>query len=147
MIGFASAGCIDINSENLEELDEIVWVGPATAQKIIDARPFDCIDDLDSVSGIGEIKLADIKAGGVACVNEGDKEEGQEEIEVEDDAPREDVILLINEPEVISLNRDAVEDTDSLVYVSKNARVVGWLPYGFALFLIFVIGILLWERF
>ena len=40
---------------------------------------------------------------------------------------------------VVALNGD-------VVYESKNARVGGWLIYGFALFLIFIILILLWER-
>jgi len=42
---------------------------------------------------------------------------------------------------------EKVGKVDELVYVSKNARVVDWLPYGFALFLIFVIGILLIDKF
>jgi hypothetical protein len=64
-----STSCIDINSASLEELDEIKWIGPATAQNIIDARPFASIDELDDkVSGIGESKLADIIAEGKACV-------------------------------------------------------------------------------
>jgi len=69
--------------------------------------------------------------------------------DVEDDVVEEDVVLLGDDvPEVLSLNGDIVDEVgDQLVYVSKDAKVVNWLPYGFALFLIFVIGILLWERF
>jgi len=67
--------------------------------------------------------------------------------DVEDDVSG-DVILLSEKPEVVSLNGDVVNNNvDEFVYVSKDARVVDWLPYGFALFLIFVIVVLVWERF
>ena len=49
--------------------------------------------------------------------------------------------------EPISLNENAVKEEDNLVYVSKNAQVIDYLPYGFAIFLIFIIGILIWKRF
>jgi len=149
MIGFVSAGCVNINSASLEELDEIVWIGPATAQKIIDARPFDDVDDLDKVSGIGDVKVGDIKAEGLACVDGKSEKEVEERIEekVVENSTKEEVNLLTDEPKVISLNMEAAGEIDELVYVSKNAKVFGWLPYGFALFLIFIICILLWERF
>ena len=67
--------------------------------------------------------------------------------DVEDDVSG-DVVLLSEKPEVVSLNGDVVNNNvDEFVYVSKDARVVDWLPYGFALFLIFVIVVLVWERF
>jgi len=51
----------------------------------------------------------------------------------------------VDEDIVLSLN--AEEETEELVYVSRDKKIVDWLPYGFALFLIFIIGVLLWERF
>ena len=51
------------------------------------------------------------------------------------------------EVKVISLNGDVIEDESGFVYVSKDARVVDYLVYGFCVFLIFVIVILIWERF
>jgi DNA uptake protein ComE-like DNA-binding protein len=63
-------GQVDINTGSAEELDLIKWVGPATAASIIAARPFSSVDDLIRVSGIGETKLADIKAEGIACVGD-----------------------------------------------------------------------------
>ena len=55
----------DLNEAGLEKLMEIKGVGPSMAGKIIDYRnehgPFNQIDELLSVSGIGEKKLQTIK--------------------------------------------------------------------------------------
>lgn len=59
---------IEINSASLTELENIVSVGPSTAQKIIDARPFSSLDDLLRVKGIGEKTLQKIKDQGLAYV-------------------------------------------------------------------------------
>jgi len=55
-------------------------------------------------------------------------------------------VILLGEVESISLN-GGIDEVDELVYVSKDAKVVNLLPYGFSLFLVCVIGLLLWERF
>ena len=61
---------IDINSATLSQLDDIAHVGPKTAQKIIDDRPYGSVQDLSRVKGIGDGKyLQDIIAQGFACVN------------------------------------------------------------------------------
>jgi len=60
---------ININSALLSELDQITGVGPATAQKIIDNRPYNSLDDLLKVKGIGPATLEKIKTQGLACVN------------------------------------------------------------------------------
>jgi|GEM_PF-4534912 len=63
-----SFNSIDINTASLEKLDKIYGVGPATAQKIIDNRPYNSLDDLIKVSGIGETTLQKIKDQGCAYV-------------------------------------------------------------------------------
>lgn len=55
------AGCISINNATLEELETLNGVGPSTAQKIIDGRPYTKIEDLLNVSGIGEATLNKFK--------------------------------------------------------------------------------------
>jgi len=68
-IVFAS-GTIDINNASLAQLDEIAHVGPKTAQKIIEGRPYSSVQDLSRVKGIGNGKyLQDIVSQGLACVN------------------------------------------------------------------------------
>ncbi len=53
--------CISINSATLEELDSLDGVGPSTAQKIIDSRPYTILEDLLNVSGIGELTFNKFK--------------------------------------------------------------------------------------
>lgn len=63
-----SKGCIDINEATVAELTELVHIGEARAQDIIDLRPFKSVEDLNKVSGIGEARLADILKQEKACV-------------------------------------------------------------------------------
>lgn len=44
---------VNINTATLAELDTLPGVGPATAQKIIDARPFNSTSQIQNISGIG----------------------------------------------------------------------------------------------
>ncbi len=66
----ADAGhCIDINTADEAELQEIVHIGPALAQSVVAMRPFCSLADLIRVPGIGPHRLADIVAQGLACVH------------------------------------------------------------------------------
>ena len=61
---------VDINSATLLELQHIVHVGEKIAPKIIEKRPFNSVQDLSKVKGIGNGKyLQDIISQGIACVN------------------------------------------------------------------------------
>lgn len=50
-------GLISINNASESELTTISGVGPATAQKIIDNRPYSKLEDLLKVQGIGQATL------------------------------------------------------------------------------------------
>ena len=53
-------GSLNPNTANKEQLETIPGIGPSTAQKIIDARlgqPFDTLNDLLNISGIGQRTL------------------------------------------------------------------------------------------
>ena len=52
---------MDINAATLAELDTLPGVGPATAQRIIDSRPYGSIADLMRVKGIGQATFDKLK--------------------------------------------------------------------------------------
>ena len=60
---------IDINIASKTELENLYGIGPVKSEEIIKSRPFDSIEDLIKVKGIGEITLNKIKEQGLACVN------------------------------------------------------------------------------
>ncbi|MFS8130904.1 MAG: helix-hairpin-helix domain-containing protein, partial [Candidatus Dojkabacteria bacterium] len=57
----AIGGKVNINTATKDQLDALPGVGPSTADKIIAARPFESIEDLKDVSGIGDAKFDSIK--------------------------------------------------------------------------------------
>jgi len=59
---------VNINTASIADLQLIIHIGPDRAQQIIDLRPFDSLDGLLQVSGIGPARLQDIKDQGIAYV-------------------------------------------------------------------------------
>jgi beta-lactamase superfamily II metal-dependent hydrolase len=53
---------IDINSASQQELEALPGIGPALARRIIEGRPYRRVEDLRRVKGIGEKRLAEIRA-------------------------------------------------------------------------------------
>ncbi len=109
---------IDINSASLEELDNIKWVGPPTAQNIINKRPFSSIDDLIEVSRITETRLIEIKEQNLACVNEEVKNEVKEEVieEIKEE-------IVVEEEVVINRYEESKEPVD-LNVIELNSKVI-----------------------
>lgn len=62
--------CIDINIASSAELQEIDGIGPAFAEDIIAARPFESLDELDEIKGIGQGTIDAINEQGLACIGE-----------------------------------------------------------------------------
>src|SRR5258706_485535 len=54
-------GAVDINTADLKTLETLPGVGPATAQKIIDNRPYRSMADLGKIKGLTEAKLSALK--------------------------------------------------------------------------------------
>jgi hypothetical protein len=153
IINFVSATCgdgqIDINSASVEELDEITWVGLATAEKMINTRPFESLDDLTKVSGIGEVKLGDIKEQGLACVNEEieieesyDEEKEEEEVvnsEKGNEIKKEEEKLSMKEEEKVEMitlsPKDIKSEGDTF---SDKAK---YITYGFVVFCLLIAGL------
>ncbi|MFA9560665.1 MBL fold metallo-hydrolase [Evansella sp. AB-rgal1] len=61
--------CVDINSASKELLTTIIHIGDARAEELIKSRPFQSINGLTSINGIGSARLNDIKDQGLACLN------------------------------------------------------------------------------
>jgi competence protein ComEA len=63
--GVARLAKVDINSADVEELDELPEVGPATAEAIIEYRrangSFTTVDELEGVPGIGPTTIQKIE--------------------------------------------------------------------------------------
>ena len=56
-----SGAPVDLNTADLKALEALPGVGPATAKKIIAARPFKSVDDLSKVKGMSKAKVEALK--------------------------------------------------------------------------------------
>jgi hypothetical protein len=118
LVGNTLAKCeseqINLNTASIEELDEIVYIGPATAIKIIEARPFDSLNDLINVSGIGQVKLDAIKNENLACVESLEKKKERSSIQkIEEEIPLE----------IDKINEEFPEERNSLSNNSEIERI------------------------
>lgn len=59
---------VDINSADIDRLQEIIHISERRAQELITLRPFDTLDQLTRITGIGPARLQDIKDQGLAHV-------------------------------------------------------------------------------
>ena len=61
----AAGAPVNLNTATMAELDTLPGVGPSTAQKILDYRTaqggFKSVEDLNNVSGIGDVTFAELK--------------------------------------------------------------------------------------
>lgn len=62
--------CININIASTAELQQIAGIGETYAKEIIRLRPFEAIEDLADISGIGQATVEAIKEQNLACVEE-----------------------------------------------------------------------------
>jgi len=133
-------GQIDLNSASLEEMMKITGLGGkgVIAQRVIDSRSFDCVDDLINVKGIGENILDKIQEQGLACVGE-NVEEIEDNNESEKEIGRTQELDLIKketneskniELNVIKLNTKNIKTEDN----NENLDKTNYAKYGFVIF-------------
>jgi len=132
IIAECSENQIDINSASKTDLDKLSGIGEVKAQAIIDSRPFDSVDNLIKVSGIGEVTLNKIKEQGLACVedeetnkskDDEDKEEknetiiDKENIEIiQNQEPEEKEIIKLSLPKDIKTNNNSSNQGKIAIY-------------------------------
>ena len=115
-------------------LKEYIWDGEEVNVKLKISED-ENYDGVLKLRQDGKVKSFDIEI-------DVDEKEQEVEAEIKDSEKivSDDVVVLGEVVEEVILN-------DKVVYESRNSKVVDNLVYGFAVFLIFIIGILVWERF
>lgn len=147
VLGNCEEDQVDINTASLKDLDKIIGVGPVTAENIINSRPFNSIDDLIKVSGIGEIKLQDIKEQNLACVDESKDEEVKDIDEDEENDTKEIIEIKIPEKEVekqeikeININpKDINTESNNSRIIRSDYALLGFILFSVLILLLFMI--------
>ena len=67
--GSCTDGQTDLNSADVDELQQIVHVGPDRAGDIVSGRPFFSVSALSRLDGIGPARIDDIVSEGIACAS------------------------------------------------------------------------------
>lgn len=148
---------IDINSASASELEKLDGVGEKIAQYIIDARPFNDIDDMIDVYRIGDITLEKIKDQGLACVDDKEEKEFKEKTQ-EDTKEKEDMrikeinyvveeenkTIEIKKGQVINLEPKDIKGGNNFQKLDKEDYAV----YGFVLFsvLLCLLFVIKWRK-
>ncbi|HJF31359.1 MAG TPA: MBL fold metallo-hydrolase [Sporosarcina psychrophila] len=63
----SSGSCVNINSASEAEIQRIIHIGPARSQDLIQHRPYQSVDDLTKIHGIGPARIKDILTQDIAC--------------------------------------------------------------------------------
>lgn len=56
------AGPVDLNTATLEQLQSVKGIGPTLAARIVAARPFQSVDDLKKIKGVGSNKFEQFRS-------------------------------------------------------------------------------------
>lgn len=130
IIAVCDSGDIDINSASAEDLDKLPNIGAVRAQAIIDARPFQSVDSLIDVIGIGEVTLDKIKTQDLACVsNEEESAPVEENIPPEEENIPQEETQSNEEPpaekkkvikEDVAINDKEIKEVESVINANKD---------------------------
>lgn len=143
LVGGVAADCekgqININSASASKLEKLDGIGEVLAERIIDARPFEDIDELIDIERIGKVTLEKIKKQGLACVGDEDEEEEEEIVEEVEEVyeKAEEKIGEVEETKVISLNSNVVEKIEE--DEKSNFVIYGFVGFCFLLGILFLV--------
>jgi len=144
---------ININTASTEDLDKITYIGPTTATKIINMRPFDSVNDLINVSGIGETKLKAIKEEGLACVENTEKIEENKKEPIKEE--KEQVIInyfptiespLTKEMQVIKLDSKDIKNNNSIQENKEESSIKKYAGFGLMALCILILVLLFLQQ-
>jgi len=62
-----SGSCVNINAASEADIQSIIHIGPARATDLIELRPYNTVNDLSRIKGIGPARIKDIITQGIAC--------------------------------------------------------------------------------
>ncbi len=57
----AARGKVNLNTAELSALEDLPGIGPATAKAIVDGRPWNSVDELDKIKGLGKNRIAALR--------------------------------------------------------------------------------------
>jgi len=152
-INSISASCdknqIDLNSASAEELTEIKYIGEVRAADIINSRPFETLNELIKISGIGNWTLEQIISEDLACVN-GYEEDKKIDNKLDKTIRNEDIdedsrqILEEEKPsiiefETITLNPKVIKTEEDKTDLNKNYAIYGFVGFVFLLGILFLL--------
>jgi DNA uptake protein ComE-like DNA-binding protein len=67
--GETDVGCVDVNRAGRAQLQRITQIGPERADEFIAHRPYDSLDQLQRIDGIGSARVDQIRDQGLAAVD------------------------------------------------------------------------------
>lgn len=141
------SGIVELNVSKAGEYDVVLKVRQRSVVKKFNAGKLEVqVGEIISE----EVEKVEVRDSDVEEIEAGDSEKSSSRVSyVNIDSTagnKDDIIFLNKDAQIISLNEGEVVENNKWDYISKNGRTVDMLPYWFCLFLIFLAGILMWER-